>query len=154
METYPVQTTASRLAKLLASYFYVGFAPIVPGTFGSLAAFSLYFPLLYFKSLPAYIATVLVVSAVGIWAATKAEADSHIVDPSFVVIDEVAGQLITLFLVPFSWINIIAGFILFRILDIIKPFPGRQAENLHGGWGIMLDDIIAGIYGCLFMHGA
>lgn len=142
----------SKLARLLASFFYVGFAPLVPGTFGSLAAFVLYFPLLYLNQWPAYLGVTILVSVIGVWAATIAEKDSHIVDPPFVVIDEVAGQLITLFLVPFSWVNIAAGFVLFRILDIIKPFPGRRAEHLPGGWGIMTDDIIAGIYGCLLMH--
>ena len=142
----------SKLEKILASFFYVGFVPIIPGTFGSLAAFALYFPLLYLNRWPAYVAAVVVVSAVGIWATGRAEKDSGVTDPSFAVIDEVAGQLITLFLVPFSWIHIAAGFVLFRLLDIIKPFPARRAESLHGGWGIMTDDIIAGVYGCLLLH--
>ncbi len=68
------------------------------------------------------------------------------------VIDEVAGQLITLFLIPFSWLTLVAGFVIFRALDIIKPAPARQAERLHGGWGIMMDDVLAGIYGNLFLH--
>ena len=139
-------------ARILASFFYVGFVPVIPGTFGSLAAFALYFPLLYLNRWPVYVGVVVAVSAIGVWAAGRAEKDSGITDPSFAVIDEVAGQLITLFLVPFSWINVAAGFVLFRILDIIKPFPARNAERLHGGWGIMMDDILAGIYGCLIMH--
>lgn len=148
----PVSPSESKLARLIASFFYTGFAPVAPGTFGSLAAFVFYFPLLYLNSRLIYIATVVVISGIGIWAAGRAEKDSRIVDPSFVVIDEVAGQLITLFLVPFSWINVVAAFLLFRILDIIKPFPGRRAEHLPGGWGIMTDDIIAGVYGCLLIH--
>lgn len=140
------------MARLLASFLYTGYAPIAPGTFGSLAAFVLYFPLLYSKSWWIYAAVTVAISVIGVWAAGRAEEDSHIVDPSFVVIDEVAGQLITLFLVPFSWIHVVAAFLLFRILDIIKPFPARRAEHLPGGWGIMSDDIIVGIYGCLLIH--
>lgn len=142
----------SKLARILASFFYVGFVPIIPGTFGSLAAFALYFPLLYVNRWPVYAGVVIVVSAIGIWATGRAEKDSGITDPSFAVIDEVAGQLITLFLLPFSWVNVAVGFVLFRILDIIKPFPARSAESLHGGWGIMMDDIISGVYGCLLLH--
>jgi len=141
-----------RIAKIIASYFYVGYIPIIPGTFGSLAAFSLYFPLLRLNYWPAYLAVVVIVSLLGIWAAGVMERESKIIDPSFVVIDEVAGQLITLFLVPFSWISVILGFLLFRALDIVKPFPARNAENLPGGWGIMTDDILAGVYGCIILH--
>lgn len=139
-------------SRLIASFFYVGFVPIIPGTFGSLAAFVLYFPLLYVNRWPVYLAAVLVIVAFGVWASGKVEKDSRIVDPSFVVIDEVAGQLITLFLIPFSWVNIAAGFLLFRVLDIIKPFPARQAEKLPRGWGIMFDDVLAAIYGNLFLQ--
>jgi len=148
----PVTSVGSRIARLAASFFYVGFVPIIPGTFGSLAAFALYFPLLYLNLWPVYLGVVVAVSALGVWAATRAEKDSRIVDPGFVVIDEVAGQLITLFLVPFSWLHVVVGFVLFRILDILKPFPARRAENLHGGLGIMADDIIVGVYGCLLLH--
>ena len=95
---------------------------------------------------------VALICAIGVWAANRVEADSKIVDPSFVVIDEVAGQLITLFLIPFSWIYLLAGFLLFRAFDILKPFPARRAEELPGGWGIMLDDIFAGIYANLFLQ--
>jgi len=141
-----------RIAKLIASFFYVGYIPIIPGTFGSLAAFAIYFPLLYLHRWDVYAGIVVIVTLLGIWAADVMERESKIIDPSFVVIDEVAGQLITLFLLPFSWVNALIGFILFRALDIVKPFPARQAENLHGGWGIMMDDVMSGIYGCLIMH--
>ncbi|HJZ12686.1 MAG TPA: phosphatidylglycerophosphatase A, partial [Acidobacteriota bacterium] len=65
---------------------------------------------------------------------------------------EVAGQLITLFLIPFSWTNLVLGFLIFRALDIVKPFPARRAERLPGGWGIMIDDVLAGIYGNLLLQ--
>lgn len=142
----------SRAAVVIASFFYVGYAPVASGTFGSAAAFALYFPLLYFNYWPAYAATILFVTLIGVWAAGRCEKDSGIVDPSFVVMDEVAGQLITLFLIPFSWPAVIAGFVLFRIMDIVKPFPANRAEHLPGGWGIMLDDVLAGVYGNLLLR--
>ena len=143
---------SSRAATLIASYFYVGFIPVIPGTFGSLAAFTLYFALISLNQWRLYVLGVTLICAIGVWAANRVEADSKIVDPSFVVIDEVAGQLITLFLIPFSWIYLLAGFLLFRAFDILKPFPARRAEELPGGWGIMLDDIFAGIYANLFLQ--
>jgi phosphatidylglycerophosphatase A len=152
-----MQSTArsfsSKIAMMIASFFYVGFVPVVPGTFGSLATFVIYFALFPLHSWQAYLAAIILVIAVGVWAASRAELDSKIVDPSFVVIDEVAGQLITLFLIPFTWYYALCGFVLFRALDIIKPSPARQAEKLPGGWGIMMDDVFAGIYGNLIMHG-
>lgn len=137
--------------KLIATFFYVGYIPFAPGTFGSIAAFAIYFPLMMVNHWIAYLGVVLVVTLAGVWASEITEKTGGISDPSFVVIDEVAGQLITLFLIPFSWKTLITGFFLFRIFDIIKPFPGRRAEKLHGGWGIMMDDVIAGVYGNLVL---
>jgi phosphatidylglycerophosphatase A len=143
---------SSRIATVIASYFYVGFIPVIPGTFGSLAAFSLYFALHSLNQWRLYVLGVTLISIIGVWAANKVEKDSKIVDPSFVVIDEVAGQLITFFLIPLSWVYLPIGFLLFRAFDILKPFPARRAEELPGGWGIMVDDIIAGIYANLFLQ--
>ena len=142
------------LARTISSFLYVGFVPIIPGTFGSLAGLLLYFALLSLPGWHIYLGVVAVVTALGIWAAGKAERESGIVDPSFVVIDEVAGQLITLFLIPFTWYYVLGGFLLFRFLDIVKPAPARHAERLPHGWGIMADDVLAGIYGNILMHGA
>lgn len=133
--------------KLISTFFYVGYIPFAPGTFGSIAAFAIYFPLMMLNQWMIYLAAIILVTLAGVWASGVTERTGGISDPSYVVIDEVAGQLITLFLLPFSWKILIAGFFLFRIFDIIKPFPGRRAEKLHGGWGIMMDDVIAGVYG-------
>jgi phosphatidylglycerophosphatase A len=92
------------------------------------------------------------VTLVGAWASGRAEEISGIIDPSFVVIDEVAGQLITLFLLPFSWKVLVAGFVLFRLFDVIKPFPARRLEKMHGGWGIMMDDVLVGVYANILLH--
>jgi phosphatidylglycerophosphatase A len=138
--------------KLIITFFYAGCFPIAPGTVASLAAFILYFPLLALNQWIVYLAAIIIVTFAGVWASGRAEEISGIMDPSFVVIDEVAGQLISLFLLPFSWKILIAGFILFRIFDVIKPFPARRAEKLHGGWGIMMDDVLAGVYANILLH--
>jgi phosphatidylglycerophosphatase A len=102
-------------------------------------------PIIYFL--------VVVVSALGVYVSSKVERHYGKPDPQFVVIDEVSGQLIALSF-PFvllNWKSWLLGFILFRVFDIWKPFPARQAESLHGGWGIMADDWIAGIYAGLVL---
>lgn len=101
-------------------------------------------------SLASYV-LMLVISAVGVYAATRVERHSGKHDPQIVVIDEVSGQLIALSLpfVVLNWKSWVLGFILFRVLDVWKPFPARQAESLPGGWGIMADDWMAGIYAAL-----
>jgi phosphatidylglycerophosphatase A len=96
---------------------------------------------------------VIVVSAVGVLASNRVVRHSGIKDPQFVVIDEVSGQLIALSLpfVVLNWKSWLLGFLLFRLFDIWKPFPARQAESLPSGWGIMADDWIAGIYAALVL---
>jgi phosphatidylglycerophosphatase A len=141
------------LARLLSSFFYVGFVPVIPGTFGSLAGLIVYFGLLTVPDWYIYLSVVVLITVLGVWAAGRAERDSGIVDPSFVVIDEVAGQLITLFFIPPTWYYVLGGFLLFRFLDIVKPAPARHAERLPHGWGIMADDVLVGIYGNILMHG-
>jgi phosphatidylglycerophosphatase A len=85
---------------------------------------------------------------VGVWCAGEAETFFVAKDPGYVVIDEVVGQIVTLLLRPdAAWKWLLTGFVVFRVLDVIKPFPARQAERLPGGWGIMTDDLAAGLYG-------
>jgi phosphatidylglycerophosphatase A len=86
--------------------------------------------------------------AVGVWAAGEAETYFGRTDPGQVVVDEVVGQMLTLLLIPHAtWRWLAGGFLLFRAFDIVKPFPARQAERIPRGWGIMVDDVIAGVYG-------
>jgi phosphatidylglycerophosphatase A len=94
----------------------------------------------------------LLVTLIGIPASTRVARASGLKDPQFVVIDEVAGQLITLIAVPLAWKTFLAGFILFRGFDIVKPPPVRQLEQLPEGTGIVLDDVAAGLYGLIVMH--
>jgi phosphatidylglycerophosphatase A len=102
--------------------------------------------------MPIAIAAALLVTLVGIPAATQVARASETKDPQFVVIDEVAGQLIALIAVPLAWKTFLAGFIFFRIFDILKPPPVRQLEKLPEGTGIVLDDVAAGFYALLVMQ--
>lgn len=142
----------TRLAVLLATVGYVGHFPIAPGTAGS-AAGLLLFALLRITGWPALEAAVmLALLAIGCWAGSVAEAHYGRTDPGQVVLDEVVGMLATLLLVPVSATGAIIGFFLFRLFDIVKPFPARQCERLHGGLGIMADDVVAGIYANLALR--
>jgi phosphatidylglycerophosphatase A len=102
--------------------------------------------------MPLAISLAVLVTLIGILAATRVARGSGIKDPQFVVIDEVAGQLVALIAVPLSWKSLLAGFILFRAFDILKPPPVRQLEALPEGAGIMLDDVAAGLYALGTMH--
>jgi phosphatidylglycerophosphatase A len=144
----------SGLAVFIATFGYVGYFPIAPGTAGSLAALPLYALVRWSGSLAIELATIVVVFAVGVWASTSTERALNRKDPGPVVIDEVLGMLITLAAVPLSWWGVFAGFLVFRVLDVIKPFPAGRFEHLPSGLGIMADDAMAGIYGLLLMHTA
>ncbi len=136
----------NRVALAIATFGYVGFFPVAPGTAGSAAALLLY-ALVRAVGLPAADAVaVIVVFLTGVWAATRTEAVLGTTDPGPVVIDEVLGMLITLAWLPLSPLGIFVGFVLFRIFDVIKPYPARRLEDAPGGWGIMLDDAMAGVY--------
>jgi phosphatidylglycerophosphatase A len=182
-----------RLAFFIATACGLGYIPVAPGTWGSLAGILVYiliqvvFPPVFIPGLrksfevqawsPAWVAILIgvVIALLGVWAADRVAKFSQIKDPQFVVIDEVSGQYLALLLgsaLPaFAAVRsvlsslgsgdtyfivfhlglkyVLLGFILFRAFDIWKPFPARQAESLPGGWGIMADDWIAGIYAAI-----
>jgi len=136
----------NQLALVFATFGYVGYFPIAPGTAGSLAALVL-FAFVRWLGMPALeIATIVVVFAGGIWAANATEHVLGRKDPGAIVIDEVLGMLMTLALLPVSTLGIFVGFVLFRLFDVVKPFPAGRMEHLKGGPGVMLDDAVAGIY--------
>jgi phosphatidylglycerophosphatase A len=140
------------LAVFVASFGYVGFFPFAPGTAGSLAALVL-FAFIRWVGLPGLeLAAIGAVFVVGVWAASGTEAALGRKDPGVVVIDEVLGMLITLALLPVSLLGVFVGFLLFRVLDVIKPYPAAQLEHLHGGLGIMADDAVAGLYSYLALR--
>lgn len=141
-----------RLAVLVCSFGYVGFFPIAPGTAGSAAGLAVYLigrrlGFSYFE-LP-LIAALFVVGVLAGGAAEKALGG---VDPGPVVIDEVMGMLMTLFLIPVNWTGLILGFVLFRIFDVIKPYPARRFEQFPGGLGMMADDAMAAVYANLLLR--
>jgi len=129
----------------IAEGAYAGKSPVAPGTAGTVVGILLY---LLMKNLSpsVYLSLCFLISLIGTWAAGHAEIILGQKDASPIVIDEIAGYLVAMFLVPTGWIFILAGFFVFRLFDIIKPWPLMQVQDLHGGPGIMLDDIGAGIY--------
>jgi len=145
-----------RWATLIATFFGVGRLRPGPGTWGSLVTVLLWAGLARGLApelrTPAAIAFAVVVTLIGIPAATRVARGAGAKDPQFVVIDEVAGQLVALIGAPLAWQSLLAGFILFRVFDIVKPPPVRQLEVLPEGAGIVLDDIAAGLYALIVMH--
>ena len=140
------------LILLIATGFYSGYLPKAPGTWGSLVGLLL-FLLLQNLSLHFYIAFVAGLFIVGSFAAGETEKILDTRDPGIVVIDEIVGMLIALTAIPLTPLNLLLGFILFRIFDIVKPFPIRLIDQrFHGGLGIMLDDVVAGIYALVALH--
>jgi len=143
-------------ATAVATFFGAGRLKPGPGTWGSLATAILWWVLSHFLPgswvLPANVALAGLAIAAGIPAATQVARASASKDPQFVVIDETAGQLITLIGEPLVWKSFLAGFILFRAFDIVKPPPVRQLERLPEGTGIVVDDVAAGLYGLAVMQ--
>lgn len=142
----PVSAMA-RMTRLLGSAFGLGLLPKAPGTFGTLAGVALAWVL------PSDLA--VVACAVGLTVAALplvrvAERESE--DPGWFVLDEVAGYLVAVAFVPRSWTVLAAAFVLFRVFDIWKPWPVRAAERVRGGWGVMLDDLVAGLYANLVLQ--
>jgi phosphatidylglycerophosphatase A len=132
------------VALAVATALGVGRVPFAPGTFGSVVGLLLWFAAS--GSLPAQAIVLGLVAVAGVWSAGVAEAHYHATDPGAVVIDEVLGMLLTLFLIPVGWLEAAGGFVLFRLFDIVKPYPANRVERLPGGLGIMGDDAVAGLY--------
>jgi phosphatidylglycerophosphatase A len=142
-----------RLALLISTFGYVGYAPFAPGTFGSAAGLVVFYAVRSTGSMVVELATIAALFAIGIWAGTVAEHHFGGVDPGPIVLDEVVGMLITLCLLPVNFAGALAAFFVFRVLDVLKPFPSARFEKLPGGLGVMADDGMAAIYGNLVMRG-
>ena len=136
---------ANTIILFIAQGGYVGRVPIAPGTAGTVVGVFLY---LGTKGLApvSSLAVCVLLFLMGTWAAGRAEVILGRTDSPSIVIDEVVGYLVAMFLVPTGWIYIVSGFLLFRVFDILKPWPLKRLEKLHGGLGVMLDDIGAGVY--------
>jgi len=142
-----------RLGIFIATCGYIGFAPVAPGTVGSAAGVAFFYLIRGVEAAWAQPLLIGVLFAAGVWAASVAERALGGTDPGPVVIDEVVGMLITVLWLPLTPLGAFAGFLVFRVLDVVKPWPSRQFESLHGGMGIMADDAMAAVYGHLLMRG-
>jgi len=165
------------ISLLLATWFGLGYLPKAPGTWGSIGAMALTLLMAWANArndatsaspangnfwtsglLPGSgeVAITLMIAVIGVIVAGRTARYAQIDDPQWVVIDEVSGQLITyclfFWVLPLNWKSWLLGFILFRAFDIWKPFPARQLEHLPGGWGIMADDWMAGIYAAIVLR--
>jgi phosphatidylglycerophosphatase A len=136
----------TRLAVFLATAGYAGYFPIAPGTVGSAIGLLVYGLVWWTQSVAVEVSVIVILFAVGVWAGTSAERYFGGIDPGPIVLDEVVGMLITLAFIPVGWTGIVAGFVLFRIFDVLKPFPAARLEKLHGGLGVMADDAVAAVY--------
>jgi phosphatidylglycerophosphatase A len=142
-----------RLGVFIATCAHVGYAPVAPGTWGSAVGLLVYYVVRRQASTPIELGVIAVILLIGLWAATEAEHHFGGIDPGPVVIDEVIGMLITLAVHPVNVAGAVAGFFIFRVLDVVKPWPARRLELLPGGFGVVLDDVMAGVYGNLLIWG-
>lgn len=142
---------SGKAALILGTWFGAGLSPWVPGTCGSLTAVPVV--LLSGAGTGWSLGISVAVALTAFWSADRCQELLGSKDPSQVVIDEVIGMLVTLFLVPLSWLTIGLGFFLFRLFDVVKPWPVRQSERLRGGLGIVADDMLAGLYAHLTLTG-
>jgi phosphatidylglycerophosphatase A len=136
----------TRLAVFIATAGYTGYFPFAPGTIGSAVGLIVYLLVWWAQSPVVEAALIVALFGAGVWAGTTAERYFGGVDPGPIVLDEVVGMLITLAFIPVGLSGAIAGFVLFRIFDVIKPYPANRLEALHGGLGVMADDAMAAVY--------
>ena len=136
----------TRFAVFVATVAYSGYFPFAPGTVGSLAGLAVYLLVWWSQSPALEVALIVGLFAAGVWAGTIAERYFGGIDPGPIVIDEVVGMLITLAFIPVGVSGALIGFVLFRIFDVIKPYPAGRLERLHGGFGVMADDAMAAVY--------
>lgn len=132
------------IIKTVSTFFYIGYLPFIPGTFGSIAGILLFY--LIKDSLSVYMLFTLLLIILGFLVCTEAEKILNKKDSRYIVIDEVCGMLLSLIFVPYDIKLVVIAFILFRILDSLKPFPAGRLQDLRGSPGVMLDDIVAGLY--------
>lgn len=132
------------LIKIISTFFYVGYLPLIPGTFGSAAGLFLFY--LLHKSIFIYAASLLVLMLLGFLTCGEAEKIFKKKDAGYIVIDEVIGMLLSLLFIPYDIKLVIIAFFLFRLLDTLKPYPAGRLQEARGSIGIISDDIIAGLY--------
>jgi len=145
IKTFKPGNFLDKLALIVAVWFGTGLFPGIPGTIGSIGAIPLYLVMSLFGVTFQGI-FVFIITIVAIWSSNRAEQLLRGNDPGLIVIDEVSGFLLTVLFIPLTLLNLVAGFFLFRLFDIIKPYPIKKIEKCRGGFGIVLDDLVAGVY--------
>lgn len=147
------------LIVLYTSGLYTGYIPFASGTFGTALAVALYWPMARLNRLPGeggtlwlYLLIVAALTGLAIWASDFAESIHKRKDPSEVVIDEIVGFFVAVILIPWHWGWMLAAFFVFRAFDVLKPWPIDNLQRLPGGLGIVIDDILAGVYTCVLLH--
>ena len=146
-------STADRLAMVLATGFGAGYGPIAPGTWGSLPGLAFAWGLDRSAGRWAVLGGASFFALAGVWAAGRAELLLGEKDPGCVVVDEIAGQMVALLFLETTAEVLLGAFLIFRVLDVLKPWPARRLEALPGGSGIMADDLTVGLYANLILHG-
>jgi len=144
-----------RLCLAYASGLYIGFIPGAPGTYASLATTLVYFLIhrIYGTILPQlHVSALCLITVAGVLASASISRRTGQEDPSYIVIDEVAGQLLTFLFLPVNFLNLALGFVAFRVFDMWKPFPIRKMEAFENGVGVMADDLLAGVFGNVLLH--
>jgi len=137
----------------IAFGFGAGALPVMPGTFGTLVGVGIYWLLQMFLAPWVYFFVVLACVMLSMWICEKVSSDIAVQDHQGMCLDEIVGFLVTMLFVPFSWMAVILGFVLFRVFDIVKPWPINMIdEKVHGGVGMVLDDVVAGIFSCALLH--
>ena len=141
------------LSEWLATCFKIGYLPIAPGTWGSLVAIIGWWLWLQYLDPLVFIVLIIAIFTIGVFAINTIIDHTGEKDPSRVIIDEVAGQWLGLLMLPDGTLYIVGAFILFRFLDILKPWPIRKLEQFPKGWGVMLDDMLAGLLTLCLIQG-
>ncbi len=141
-----------KLIEIISSWFYTGYSPVAPGTCGTAGAVVFY--LVFLRELDGitYSLTGVIFIIFAIYVSSYISEVRGDKDPPDIVVDEVAGYIVTMSFVPFELRYVITGFVLFRIFDVVKPFPVRKLEGLSGGYGIVLDDVAAGVWSNMILH--
>jgi len=142
----------TRLAVFISTAGYCGYFPFAPGTVGSAAGLVVYLLVWWTGSPLVEIGLIVALFVAGVWAGTISERYFGGIDPGPIVVDEVVGMLITLAFIPVGWSGALAGFVLFRVFDVFKPWPASSLERLHGGLGVMADDAMAAVYANLSLR--
>jgi phosphatidylglycerophosphatase A len=144
-----------RLSRTIASLFYIGFLPGMPGTYGSVITALAFW---WIHSLSggirplSHLSVLCLITLIGVLVSAHISRKTGVEDPSYIIIDEVAGQLLTLLCLPVTGLNILIGILAFRTFDIWKPFPIRKLESLEHGIGVMADDLLAGVYANILLQ--